>query len=55
MLAEKWEQEDMELATAGISNPWDKYHSGCPRNWLRAWSPLVISEGWATKIAESVA
>ena len=35
-MAEKWEQEDRELAVAGISNPWDNYPPGHPRNWLRA-------------------
>ena len=59
MLAEKWEQEDMELAVAGISNHWDKYPPGRPRNWLHARSTVVISEGtaeicWATETAESV-
>ena len=46
-MAKKWEQEDRELVVAGISNPWDKYPPGRPRNWLRAWSTLVILEGIA--------
>ena len=59
-MAKKWEQEDRELADVGISNPWDKYPPGRPRNWLRARGTLVISEGtaeirWAIEIAESVA
>jgi hypothetical protein len=57
--AEKWEQEDRELAAEGISNPWDKFPMGCPRNWLRARSKLVKSEGsveihWLKESAESV-
>ena len=59
-MAEKWEHEDRELAITGISNPWDKYPPGRPRNWLRARSTLVISEDtaeirWATETAKSVA
>ena len=59
-MAKKWEQEDRELADVGISNPWDKYPPGRPRNWLHAQSTLVISEGtaeihWTTETAESVA
>ena len=59
-MAEKCEQEDRELAMAGISNPWDKYPPSRPWNWLRARSTLVISEGtaeihWTTETAESVA
>ena len=59
-MAEKWEQEDRELAVAGINNPWNKYPPGSPRNWLCARSTLVISEDtaeirWATETAKSVA
>jgi hypothetical protein len=32
----KWEQEDRELAAQGLSNPWDQFPNGRPRNWLRA-------------------
>jgi hypothetical protein len=58
-IAEKWEQEDTELANEGISNPWDKFPSGRPRNWLRARSKLVKSEGsaeihWLKDSTESV-
>ena len=59
-MAEKWEHEDRELAITCISNPWDKYSPGCPTNWLRARSTLVISKGtaeirWATETTKSVA
>ena len=50
---------DRELATQGISNPWDQFPSGRPRNWLCAQSTLVKSEGsaeirWLKDSAESV-
>jgi hypothetical protein len=45
--AVKWEQEDRELTTEGISNPWDQYLGGHPKNFLRARSYLVRSEGSA--------
>ena len=51
-MAEKCEQEDRELAMAGISNPWDKYPPSRPRNWLRAWSTLVILEGIADSLGD---
>ena len=57
--AAMWEQEDRELATQGISNPWDQFPSGRPRNFLHARSTLVRSEGsaeirWLKDSAESV-
>jgi len=45
--AAKWEQEDRELAAQGISNPWNQFPSGHPRNWLHARSTLVKLEGSA--------
>jgi len=51
-MAKKWEQEDRELVVAGISNPWDKYPPSRPRNWLRAWSTLVILEGIADSLGD---
>jgi hypothetical protein len=55
----KWGQEDREVAAQGLSNPWDQFPSGRPRNWLRAQSTLVKSEGsaeirWLKDSAESV-
>ena len=57
--AAKWEQEDIELAMKGISNPWDHFLGGRPRNFLRAWSTLVTLEGsakihWLKYSTESV-
>lgn len=57
--AQKWEQEDRELAAEGISNPFDKFPSGRSRSWLCAWSRLVKSEGsaeirWLRDSTESV-
>jgi len=57
--AAKWEQEDRELAAQGISNPWDQFPSGRPRNRLCARSTLVKSEGsakirWLKDSAKSV-
>ena len=50
---------DRELATQGISNPWDQFSGGHLRNFLRARSPLVRSEGsaeihWLKDSAKSV-
>jgi len=58
-MAQKWEQEDRELASAGITNPWDTFPLGRSRNWLRARSKLVKSEGtveihWLSESAESL-
>ena len=57
--ATKWEQEDKELAAQGISNSWDQFPSGHPRNWMCAWSTLVKLDGsagihWLKDLAESV-
>jgi hypothetical protein len=38
---EQWEEEDRQLAAAGIPNPYDAYPSDRSRNWLRARSKLV--------------
>lgn len=44
-------KQDVELATKGISNPWDKYPKGCATTYLHAWSRLEVSDdkaviGW---------
>jgi hypothetical protein len=42
---EQWEEEDRQLATAGIPNPYDAYYlDDCSKNWLRARSKLVIKD-----------
>jgi hypothetical protein len=33
---ELWEEEDRQLAAAGIPNPYDAYPDDRPKNWLRA-------------------
>jgi len=57
--AAKWELEDRELGAQGISNPWDQFLGGLPRNFLCARSTLVRSEGsaeirWLKDLAKSV-
>jgi hypothetical protein len=42
MKLEQWEEEDRQLATAGIPNPYDAYPDDRSMNWLRARSKLVI-------------
>jgi hypothetical protein len=39
---EQWEEEDRQLAAAGIPNPYDAYLDDYSKNWLRAMSKLVI-------------
>jgi hypothetical protein len=41
---EKWEEEDRQLAVAGIPNPYDAYPDDRSKNWLRARSKLVIKD-----------
>jgi hypothetical protein len=41
---EQWEEEDRQLAAAGIPNPYDAYPDDHSKNWLRAWSKLVIKD-----------
>jgi hypothetical protein len=41
---EQWEEEDRQLAAAGIPNPYDAYPDDRSRNWLRARSKLVIKD-----------
>jgi hypothetical protein len=41
---EQWEEEDTQLATAGIPNPYDAYPDDRSKNWLRARSRLVIKD-----------
>jgi hypothetical protein len=41
---EQWEEEDRQLAAAGIPNPYDAYPEDRFINWLRARSNLVIKD-----------
>jgi hypothetical protein len=41
---EKWEEEDRQLAAAGIPNPYDAYSNDRSKNWLQARSKLVIKD-----------
>jgi hypothetical protein len=41
---EQWEEEDKQLATAGIPNPYDAYPYDHSKNWIRARSKLVIKD-----------
>jgi hypothetical protein len=44
MKLEQWEEEDGQLAAAGIPNPYDAYPDDRSKNWLRARSKLVIKD-----------
>lgn len=45
---DKWEKEDVDLATKGIHNPWHEFPEGRPRNWLRGRGKLqILSDGTA--------
>jgi hypothetical protein len=44
---EQWEEEDRQLAAAGIPNPYEAYPDNRPKNWLRARSKLVIKDSVA--------
>jgi hypothetical protein len=41
---EQWEEEDRQLAAAGIPNPYDAYPDDRSKNWIRARSKLVIKD-----------
>jgi hypothetical protein len=41
---EQWEEEDRQLAAAGIPNPYDAYPDKRSRNWIRARSKVVIKD-----------
>jgi hypothetical protein len=41
---EQWEEEDRQLAAAGIPNPYDAYPDDRSKIWLRARSKLVIKD-----------
>jgi hypothetical protein len=41
---EQWEEEDRQLAIAGIPNPYDAYPEDRSKNWLRVRSKLVIKD-----------
>jgi hypothetical protein len=41
---EQWEDEDRQLAAAGIPNPYEAYPDDRSNNWLRARSKLVIKD-----------
>jgi hypothetical protein len=43
----QWDEEDSQLTTLGIPNPYEAFPEGHPRSWLRARSKLEISEGVA--------
>jgi hypothetical protein len=40
----QWEEEDRQLAAAGIPNPYDAYPNDRSKNWIRARSKLVIKD-----------
>jgi hypothetical protein len=44
---EQWEEEDRQLAAAGIPNPYDAYPDDRSKNWIRARSKLVIKDSVA--------
>jgi hypothetical protein len=41
---EQWEEEDRQLAAAGIPNPYDTYPDDRSKNWIRVSSKLVIKD-----------
>jgi hypothetical protein len=41
---EQWEEEDKQLAVAGIPNPYDAYPDDRSKNCLRARNKLVIKD-----------
>jgi hypothetical protein len=47
---EQWEEEDRQLATAGIPNPYDAYPDDLSKNWLRARNKLVIKDCVAMRV-----
>jgi hypothetical protein len=47
---EQWEEEDRQLATAGIPNLYDAYPDDRFRNWLRGRSKLVIKDRVAVTV-----
>jgi hypothetical protein len=44
MKQEQWEEEDRQLAAAGIPNPYDTYLDEPSKNWLRARIMLVSND-----------
>jgi hypothetical protein len=50
---EQWEEEDRQLAAAGIPNPYDTYPDDRSKNWLRARSKLVIKDHVAVIVFNS--
>jgi hypothetical protein len=44
MKLEQWEEEDRQLAAAGIPNPYDAYPGDRSKKWLRARSKIVIKD-----------
>jgi hypothetical protein len=44
MKLQQWEEQDRQLATSGILNPYDAYPNDRSKNWLRARSKLVIKD-----------
>jgi hypothetical protein len=41
---EQWEEEERQLAAAGIPNPYEAYRDDRSKNWLRARRKLVIKD-----------
>jgi hypothetical protein len=50
VILEQWEEEDRQLAAAGIPNPYDAYPDDRSKNWLRARSKLLIKDRVAVKV-----
>ena len=50
-----WEEEDRKLAAAGIANPYDAITDDRSRNWMRARSKLVVTDGVAKIVINKVA
>jgi hypothetical protein len=44
MKLEQREEEDRQLAAAGIPNPYDAYPDACSKNWIQARSKLAITD-----------
>jgi hypothetical protein len=50
VILEQWEEEDRQLAAAGIPNPYDAYPDDRSKNWLQARSKLLIKDRVAVKV-----
>jgi hypothetical protein len=47
---EQWQEDDKQLAAAGIPNPYDAYPDDRSKNWLRARTKLVIKDRVAVTV-----